>query len=369
MWSVISSALAVIFLIIFIIGVHELGHYCAARWFGVHVVRFSIGFGKPWLRWRDRSGTEYCVGLLPIGGYVKLLDERIEPVADQMRAYSMQSHTTWQKIGIMVAGPVSNLLCAFIIFWLVFVIGIYQVEPVIAKIIDHTPAAHAQLSAGEKIVQADQYPITNWREMTFVLMTHLGRNDTLTLVTIPLENSSPSSRQTYIIELTDWQVNPLHPELLESVGLVPLTPQNDPQIVHHVRYSAWQAVLASCTEIFFYLKFNIIVMAKLLIGQISLQSIAGPLTMFYQASVFFKLGSMAYFYFIAMLSAIIALINLLPIPGLDGAHILYLLFEKIKGRPVSMATQALIYRLGMIVIIVLCVQILIYDGLRLILAE
>ncbi|NKB47547.1 MAG: hypothetical protein GKR77_07145, partial [Legionellales bacterium] len=330
----------------------------------VHVVRFSIGFGKPLLRWRDHRGTDYCLGLFPIGGYVKLLDEREGPVPESMRPYAMQSRNVWQKIGIMIAGPLSNLLLAWVMFWSIFLVGMDQIKPVIAEVVEHTPAAQANMSGGEQIIQADQYSVNNWREITFVIMKHLGRQDSLRLVTVPFATPDQSIQRTYTIDLTDWQINPLHPKLLDSIGLMPLTPKEDPRTIHRVRYSVWQAMGASWAEILFYLKFNAIVIAKLFTGQVSLQSIAGPLTMFYQAGVLFQSGVVVYFYFIAMLSAIIAFINLLPIPGLDGSQILYLLFEKIRGRPVSMATQILIYRLGIIVIIVLCAQVLVYDILR-----
>jgi regulator of sigma E protease len=363
-WPTVIAVLAVVLLIILVVGIHEFGHYCAARLTGVYVIRFSIGFGKPWLRWRDRRGTEYCLGLFPIGGYVKLLDEAEGTVPENKRHQSMQAKTVWQRMLIIAAGPVSNLLCAFILFWVVFAIGFYQVAPVLKDIMADTPAANTQLVADQQIIQADQRKVTSWREVSFVIMTHLGNQDTLVLTTRSLTAQTDEVNQTHNIDLSHWEIDALNPNLLDSVGLIPLLPEDDARIIQLIKYPVWQATYASWSEILFYLKFNAIVLGKIITGKISLQSVAGPLTLFYQAGLSLQLGWHVYIYFIAMLSVVIAVINLLPIPGLDGAQILYLLIEKIRKRPISVAMQILIYRLGMIVIILLCIQVIINDILR-----
>jgi regulator of sigma E protease len=363
-WSTVTAVLAAVLLIILVIGIHEFGHYCAARWMGVHVIRFSIGFGKPWLRWRDKRGTEYCLGLFPIGGYVKLLDESENTVPEAERHQSMQAKNIWQRMLIAIAGPTSNLLCAFILFWFVFAIGFYEVAPVLKNVMADTPAANTRLEARQQIIQADQRKVNSWREVAFVIMTHLGNRDTLTLTTQSLTASTNEASQVHSIDLSHWEIDALNPNLLDSVGLIPLLPEDDARTIHLVKYPPWLAVHASWSEILFYWQFNATVIGKLITGKISLQSVAGPLTLFYQAGLSLQLGWHVYIYFIAMLSVVIAIINLLPVPGLDGAQILYLLIEKIRKRPVSVAMQVLIYRLGMIVIIVLCIQVIMNDILR-----
>lgn len=161
----LSSAFYFILTLLLLIFVHESGHFLVARWCGVKVLRFSFGFGKVLGKWRDKRGTEFTLSLLPLGGYVKFLDENEGPVGHAERQYAFNRQPRWARVAIVVAGPLFNFLFAFLLLWLVAVIGIKSFAPRIESVKPGSVAALAHLGRMQEIIALDGKKISNWRDV------------------------------------------------------------------------------------------------------------------------------------------------------------------------------------------------------------
>ena len=176
-----------------VVVIHELGHFWVAKWCGVKVLRFSVGFGKPILSKRfGPDQTEWALGAFPLGGYVKMLDEREAPVAqtEQNRAFNRQPVA--KRIAIVVAGPLANLLLAIVLFWGLFIVGLPGVKPILGEIVKDSAAQNAGFVSGEKIVAVDGDPIQTWHEVGWAFTTRLASNQTIAVTT---EDSAGQRRE------------------------------------------------------------------------------------------------------------------------------------------------------------------------------
>ncbi|HEJ9929667.1 TPA: RIP metalloprotease RseP, partial [Pseudomonas aeruginosa] len=158
---------------------HEFGHFWVARRCGVKVLRFSVGFGTPLVRWHDRHGTEFVVAAIPLGGYVKMLDEREAEVPAHLLEQSFNRKTVRQRIAIVAAGPIANFLLAILFFWVVALLGSQQVRPVIGSVAPESLAAQAGLEAGQELLAVDGEPVTGWSGVNLQLVRRLGESGTL----------------------------------------------------------------------------------------------------------------------------------------------------------------------------------------------
>ncbi|HHX0693515.1 TPA: RIP metalloprotease RseP, partial [Yersinia enterocolitica] len=174
MMSILWSLAAFIIALGILITVHEFGHFWVARRCGVRVERFSIGFGKALWRRTDRQGTEYVIALIPLGGYVKMLDERVEAVAPELRHQSFNNKTVLQRAAIVSAGPIANFLFAVIAYWLVFIIGVPSVRPVVGDISPQSIAAQANISPGMELKSVDGIETPDWDSVRLALVGKIG---------------------------------------------------------------------------------------------------------------------------------------------------------------------------------------------------
>lgn len=174
MMSILWSLAAFIVALGILITVHEFGHFWVARRCGVRVERFSIGFGKALWRRTDRQGTEYVIALIPLGGYVKMLDERVEAVAPELRHQSFNNKTVLQRAAIVSAGPIANFLFAIVAYWLVFIIGVPSVRPVIGDISPQSIAAQANISSGMELKSVDGIETPDWDSVRLALISRIG---------------------------------------------------------------------------------------------------------------------------------------------------------------------------------------------------
>ena len=158
---------------------HEFGHFWVARRCGVKVLRFSVGFGTPLLRWHDRHGTEFVVAAIPLGGYVKMLDEREGEVAQALLGQTFNRKTVRQRFAIVSAGPIANFLLALLFFWFIAMLGTQQVRPVIGQVLPGTPAAEAGLQPGQEVVAVDGKAVNGWGAVNLQLVRRLGETGTL----------------------------------------------------------------------------------------------------------------------------------------------------------------------------------------------
>ncbi len=214
------SIIGILITIFFVIGTHEAAHFAMARMLGVKVLRFSIGFGKTLLSWHDRKGTEYVLALIPLGGYVKMLDETEEPVPPEQLPYAYNRQPFYKKFLIVLAGPLTNILCALILYWLIFMIGFTTFKPLIGTVDANSIAAQAGLKKGQEIVGMDNQPISAWTGFILRLLAHAGDNDH---VTLDVQNAAKQNTQ-HVLDLNHWRLDGLKPDPLASIGITPYMP-------------------------------------------------------------------------------------------------------------------------------------------------
>lgn len=197
---------------------HEFGHFWVARRCGVKVLRFSVGFGMPLLRWHDRKGTEFVVAAIPLGGYVKMLDEREGEVPADQLDQSFNRKTVRQRIAIVAAGPIANFLLAMVFFWALAMLGTEQVRPVIGAVESGSLAAKAGLNAGQEIVAIDGEPTSGWAAVNLQLVRRLGESGSLQLVVREQGTTVDSPRE---LVLDKWLKGADEPDPIRSWAFVP----------------------------------------------------------------------------------------------------------------------------------------------------
>ena len=180
---------------------HEFGHFWVARRCGVKVLRFSVGFGTPLVRWHDRHGTEFVVAAIPLGGYVKMLDEREAEVPAHLLEQSFNRKTVRQRIAIVAAGPIANFLLAILFFWVVALLGSQQVRPVIGSVAPESLAAQAGLEAGQELLAVDGEPVTGWNGVNLQLVRRLGESGTLE---VRVQEKGSNVDSTHQVRLDGW---------------------------------------------------------------------------------------------------------------------------------------------------------------------
>jgi regulator of sigma E protease len=452
MLNILISFIGILITIFLVVGVHELGHFLVAKSVGIKVLRFSIGFGKTLFSWHDKKGTEYVIAAIPLGGYVKMLDESEGAVsADELNAtYNRQPF--YKKMAVIAAGPFFNLVFAFLIYWLLFVIGFVTIAPVIGKVAPTSIAALAGLQPQQEILQIDNKATRNWTTVVIDLLARAGEKNTLSMQTKDINKNETAA--THTLNLSAWHLNELKPDPLDSLGIVPYEPviptiigkiesgtpaaqsrlkigdniisidgrpiknwtdihesiashpnemvtfvveRNKEKISIPVtigykthfffqkigflgmsptfdwpkellrtnKYGPIDALKYAWQDVAMFTNMNFIILKKMFTGKISLQSLGGPITIFQSAGAALNNGVLAFLSFLAFLSISIGIINIVPIPGLDGGHLLFQAIETIMRRPLPEKFLILFYRLGIIFLLLIMVQALANDILRL----
>ena len=411
---------------------HELGHFSVARLLGVGVSKFSIGFGKPLYSFRSRrSSTEYVLGVLPFGGYVKFIDEREEHVdpRDLPRAFNRQN--LWVRTAVVIAGPGANFILAIFFYWLVFGIGVPGVEPVIGYIEPGSSAEVVGLQRGDRIARINGRNVRSWGEHRYYLLSQVEAGETLTFTVV----TRAGQNKTVSIESSELQSGRLNPLVLEEqIGILPrLAPivgtliagevadaagikVNDqfmtidgiaidgwrdvvktissrpeqtirlsmlrngalktivvvPKAIHSldsvvgrigvgpanhvnvvVRLGAGEALTRAVEATWLLSKLTVGMIVQMVQGKESTKNIGGPLSIAKYAGASAEYGFTAFLTFLAILSISLGILNLLPIPVLDGGHLVYFIIEGIKGGPVSEAFMYRSQQLGFAVLAVL----------------
>ncbi|MGH1372819.1 MAG: RIP metalloprotease RseP [Cellvibrionaceae bacterium] len=203
---------------------HEFGHFYVARRCGVKVLRFSVGFGKPLYTWRDKSGTEYTIAGIPLGGFVKMLDEREGEVPQELKDQAFNGKTVWQRMAIVAAGPVANFILAILLFWIMLIPGTTDVAPIIDEVKVESVAAEAGLESGQEIVAVDGEPVNTWQDLNRQLMHRLGETGTMTF-TVKYPDSSLEYESE--AQLTDWLKGAEEPNPVEGLGITLWRPKFD----------------------------------------------------------------------------------------------------------------------------------------------
>ena len=353
----ILAVVAIVCTLIIVVGVHEAGHAIAANFFGVKIKRISIGFGRPLFLWRKKSGLEWVWALWPFGGSVYLLNSRNFPVDPDQYPQCFDKRPIWVRIGILLAGSFANLLTAWFAFVLVFLLGISYRLPIIQTVEPGSIAAKAGVTSGDQFVAIGKEPTISWRQVGMQLVVLWGQKD----VSITVRTESHNALKTLHVDLSQVPFAGKDTSLLTTLGLKP----NSKAPKALLRFSSVTEAIAQANnsmlqQIYLFL----MILKQLIIGVIPFSILLGPIGFFAELISSFMQGVSVFLYFIASLSMAVAVVNLLPIPVLDGGSIVYAIIEKIRKKPVSIALELLIHRLFLIVFIVLLVQLISNDLVR-----
>ena len=434
-----------------LIAVHEFGHFWVARRLGVKVLRFSIGFGRPiWRRQSAPDEPEYVIAVLPLGGYVKMLDEREGPVRPEEQHLAFNRQSLWVRSAVVAAGPLFNFLFAIIAFWLVLVLGETGLRPLVGAVAPDTPAARAEIRTGDEITAVNGRPTPTWslavQELAAAsvgepeLRIGVRGSDGIDRVQImpaaelgdlaetkdllgklgiepdrppipavfgtilagePAEQAGLRQGDRIISadgeRISDWgrwvkyvqarpgaaidllvdragqalriSVTPApHVRDDQVIGRIGASNQPAPELVarYRVEYrlGPWEALPAAAGRTWEYSVLTLKVVGQLLTGKASIHNLSGPISIADAAGKTASIGAVYFIKFLAIVSISLGILNLLPVPILDGGHLLYFAVEAIKGSPVSEATLAKGQAIGLVMLLGLMTLALYVDILR-----
>lgn len=342
--SMLSSLLLLGFLII----VHELGHFLVARWSGVRVLRFSIGFG-PRLLTRTRGDTEYAVSAIPLGGYVKMAGEQRGEESQQPWEYLSKPIGTRAKI--VFAGPFVNYLVALVTLWVVFVIGYPELMPVVGKLMDDMPAKAAGLQVGDRIQAVGNQPIRTWEEMTKLIYQSPG---------VPLTFRIARAGQALSVTMTP-KPKPITDPFghAKTVGLIGIAPSG---AFESHRVGPIAAIGRTIRQQNEWTAQTMVALWSMATGKLSVrESVTGPIGIVYLTSEAVRMGFAPLLYLMSLFSLSLAIFNVFPIPILDGGHLLFLAIEQLRGRPVSLNVQERSSQVSLALLLTLVLIICIND--------
>ncbi|OXL28694.1 RIP metalloprotease RseP [Psychrobacter sp. DAB_AL32B] len=443
------TLLAAIFVLGPLIALHEWGHYIVARLCGVKVLTYSIGFGPKLFGWTSKkSGIDYRISALPLGGYVKMLDEREGEVAKEEQHLAFNRQHPLKKIAIVAAGPIMNFVIAIVLFWVLFMTPSEQLATKIGQVLPDTPAAIAQLPVGDKIIAIDGHEVQTWEGINYRLAGRMGETDNVS-VTLQSEakanglNASTDSTKTYQAPVKEFMQGAAQgKDALSSFGMIPWQPQIEPivgdltpdgaasrqglkvgdritaingeaikdwisatriirdspeallnftvlrdgksvqlQIMPQgkkdnlgndygqigamvaqseivipdaykttVVYGPGESLVKSFEKTEQLAVMTVSSMGKMLSGMIGLENLSGPITIAKVAKQSFDISWQMVLSTAALISLSLAVLNLLPIPVLDGGHIVYYLIELIRGKPLSEGVQMVGLNIGLLLL-------------------
>ena len=440
LWSLGSFIIAIGVLV----AVHEYGHFWAARKCGIKVLRFSLGFGKViWSR-VDKQGTEFAISIIPLGGYVKMLDERQENVPVELKEQAFNNKTVAQRAFVAAAGPFFNFLFAIIAYAVVFFYGIPAVKPVIAEVMPQSIAAQAQIPANSEILAIDGDKVEDWSDINMLLATKIGQHN----VNITLTPFASGIEKTYHLNLTNWHFDPEkeaafialgmepvrnkvemtlskvlpnsvaaqaglqvgdkltlpngHPlnwkDFVEKIqkgqevtvevfreqehftktlvphlnnkgryiiGISPTIKPIQPEYLTEIKYGPFESLVKGVEKTAHLSWLTVKVIGKLLVGDLDIKNLSGPISIAKGAGATSQIGLIYFLSFMALISVNLGIMNLFPLPVLDGGHLFFLLCEGIRGKPLSEKTQDFAYRIGASLLLMLTCLALFNDFLRL----
>lgn len=435
--SILFIILAAVFLLGPLIAIHEFGHYWVARKLGVKVLVYSIGFGPTLLKWTSKkSGIQYQLSALPLGGYVKMLDEREGDVKEEDKPFAFNRQSPWKRIAIVAAGPLINLIFAIFLFWILFLPAQEQLNTRVGKVLPDTPAATVQLHTGDKITAIDGAPVSTWENLNFALIERIGETGVITvaaeregtekLFQLPIQDFLKDQNQSALDTLGFVPYRPVIPAVVSKlsedgaairqgmkqgdhivaidgiamkdwfdvVAVVQKSPekllnidvQRQGQLVRlqvmpqgkrdnmgkvsgmlgvqsdagkvtipddykqTIQYNPAEALVKAVEKTGQLSSMTLTSIVKMVRGLIGLDNLSGPITIAKVAGQSAEMGWQTFFSFMALMSVSLGILNLLPIPMLDGGHLVYYFIEAIRGKPVSEQIQLVGFKIGMVLL-------------------
>lgn len=350
------AVIAFILTLLLVVGLHEAGHALAARFFGVTIETISIGFGKALLRKRDKNGVEWVWALWPFGGYVRLKDSRSQSVDPSEYRSCFDKQPVFARCMILLAGVATNFLVAWIAFVFFFLLGYQQMQPVIKATVPDRLLTQADIRSGDRFISVAGKSTSSWQEVAMALIPQFGEKK----VEIVVVSANKKSRHLLVDLSPHFSARGC--SLFVCLGLVPDTSSD---LVQTVKGRPLMAAVSKASEQLVTLTlFFLLLLKQLVTGAVPFALLLGPLGFFSLSISSFTQGLLVFISFIANLSLTVGLVNLLPVPGLDGASVLYALIEKTRGKAMSAEFELLLYRLAMILFYMMLIQLALNDILR-----
>lgn len=361
--SYVIPFLVVLTVIVF---VHEMGHYLVARWNGVAVDAFSIGFGPELIGWNDRRGTRWRISAIPLGGYVKFTGdmnvasvpdpEALAEVDPAVAPHLFQNKNVWQRIAVVAAGPIANVLLTFLILYaLLLGYGRYTIPPVITEVIAGSVAESAGLQAGDLITGVDGYAVRGFEDFQRFVATSPERP-----VTLEIERNGSPETLVLVPEAVEVQDRFGNNQRIGRIGVSRDVEQTE---VTLYRPGPVEAIGMTFEEIRFIIQRTGAFLGDFFVGRGDVEQLGGPVKVAKVSGEVATLGIIPLINLMALLSLNIGVFNLLPIPMLDGGHLLYYLIEAVRGRPLSIKVQEIGFRFGFALVVALMVFTLFNDTL------
>tara|TARA_R110002020_G_scaffold58186_4_gene159624 strand:- start:2768 stop:3925 length:1158 start_codon:yes stop_codon:yes gene_type:complete len=355
--------LAVLTVIVF---VHEMGHYLVARWNGIAIQTFSIGFGRELFGWNDKAGTRWRLSAIPLGGYVRFVgdmdaastpdNEAIANADPELAPRLFANKNVWQRIAVVAAGPAANVILTFVILYaLLLGYGRYTIPPVVGEVIAGSPAAAAGLAPGDVIIAVDGYAVRGFEDFQRLVATSPER-----AVTVTLERGSDTETLVLVPEATEVADRFGNMQRIGRIGVSRDVEQTD---VTLYRPGPIEAIGMTSEEIRFIVQRTAAFLGDFFVGRGDVEQLGGPIKVAKVSGEVATLGVVALINLMALLSLNIGIFNLLPVPMLDGGHLMYYLFEAVRGRPLSMKVQEIGFRIGFALVLSLMVFTLFNDTL------
>ncbi len=348
------TVLALVLSLLCIIGFHEAGHAVVAYFFNIKIERVSIGFGKVLCRWKLKAHCEWVWSLWPLGGYVHLLNSRIKPVSAEDYPYCFDKQSAWARCLVLLSGSFANCLIAYLALLVSYSVDHFQLSPTVSMVKPHSIAAHSGLTSGDHITVIDGHHIASWHDVGMQLLMNVGHDD----VPITVERADHRIFKTSL-SLGQWRYHQGDASLLSSIGLEPERSLKNSRLTPGLTFS--NAFYEVGLELVWLSYFYLVMIKLIMTGAIPFFLLLGPVGFLTELTQAFFQGWVVFLSFIANLSIAVGLVNLFPIPGLDGGGIVYVLIEKCRGKPISVALEVLIYRLSSVVFFLFFVHLISND--------